>query len=115
MSYIQYLQFKFLCVGYAAEWAISTYAGSAADCTGKIIQQMQALHPVFMSHILCAGITHIFLLPNISDVCVQIRSTDDRRLLCCNAEEGLSLLSDGEIQAAGMHNTVAIAFFVLLL
>ena len=36
-----------------------------------------------------------------ADVCVQIRSTDDNRLLCCNAEEGLSLLSDGEIQAAG--------------
>lgn len=35
------------------------------------------------------------------DVCVQIRSTDDRRLLCCNAEEGLNLLSDDEIQAAG--------------
>jgi hypothetical protein len=55
--------------GYAAEWAISSYASDAADA---------------------------------ADVCVQIRSTDDHRLLCCNAEEGLNLLSDDEIQAADM-------------
>ena len=34
-------------------------------------------------------------------VYVQIRSTDDKKLLCCNAEEGLTLLSDEEIKSTG--------------
>ena len=42
-----------------------------------------------------------FTSPDVSEqMCVQIRSTDDKKLLCCNAEEGLSLLTDDEV-----HNT----------